>query len=187
MEKRPDYKYLIERFSREATADKPAINGADIIKARMCYMEKRAMDFIQSEKIQDYVHVSPSILDIVILDYFADIARLKDFEDGLEFTNKNKITAFMAYWWIRRKPIQVVKLPDEERDERLVYVNEKFIATLIAKEFMYSNPKAYNNDKCDICLNHIYYHLKYRVYTAQTLELFLMGIDTGIEIGKITH
>lgn len=185
MDEKPSYEYLIKRFTR-IDENGNLIKGEDVIKDRVMYMERRAIAFIQKENIQDCVHISPSILDIVILDYFADIARLKDFEDGIENTNKNKITAFMGYWWIRRKPIQILKLPEDERCEKLVYINEKFIATLIAKDFMFDNPEANDDEQCDECLNHIYYHLKYRVFTAQTLELFLMGINTGIHIGKIS-
>ena len=165
------YKYLIECFSE------------DTIKNRYTYMEKRAQEFIRKSNLEDKVSLNHNILNIVILDYFADVERLKNFEE-IEHTNKNKITAFMAYWWLRRKPMQL--LVDNINDEDLVYINEKFIATLMSKDFMYPKSSAMmQNEQCDKCLKHIYYHLKYRVYTAQTLELMLMAADTGIEIGKL--
>ena len=62
------------------------------------------------------------------------------------------------------------------------------MSTLISKDFMYTNKKkTMSNDQCDKCLEHIYYHLKYRVYTAQNIELMLIAADTGIEIGKLLN
>ena len=166
-----DYNYLIEKF------------GEDVIEDRYEHMEKRALAFIQKSNLTDEVYLNHNILNIVILDYFADLARLKDFE-GIERTNKNKITAFMSYWWLRRKPLQIKK--DGLTDAELVYINEKFISTLIAKDFMSGDfNKTMSNKQCKKCLEHIYYHLKYRIYTAQTLELMLMSADTGVEIGKM--
>ena len=167
-----DYKYLIEKF------------GESVIKERYGYMEQRANSFIKKCELDDEAFLNHNILNVVVLDYFADLARLKEFE-GIERTNKNKITAFMSYWWLRRKPIQLKT--DNLDNEELVYINEKFISTLITKDFMYANSsKLMSNEQCDKCIEHLFYHLKYRVYTAQTLELMLMAADTGIEIGKIT-
>lgn len=178
--KEPDYKYLIKRFTTDEN------KGEDIIKARYVSMEKRALAFLAESKLENSVYLHHGILNIVMLDYFADIARLKDFEDGLERTNKNKITAYMSYWWLRRKPLQVIQEVDAEyQNKDIPYINEKFIATLIAKDFMYQlNNTYFTSKQCKECINHLFYHLKYRIYTAQTLELFLMGINTGIEIEK---
>ena len=166
-----DYKYLIEKF------------GEKVIKDRYNFMEKRANAFVKECKLENKVFLNHNIMNVVVLDYFADLARLKEFE-GIERTNKNKITAFMSYWWLRRKPLQL-KI-DDLGDEDLVYINEKFISTLITKDFMYYNSKkVMSNEQCDKCIEHLFYHLKYRIYTAQTLELMLMAADTGIEIGKM--
>lgn len=168
-----NYNYLLTKFEEK------------VIKERYNYMEQRATAFIKKSNLEKDVYLNHNSLNVVILDYFADLARLKDFE-GIERTNKNKITAFMSYWWLRRKPIQIKT--DGIENEDLVYINEKFISTLISKDFMYTNTKkTMSNDQCDKCLEHIYYHLKYRVYTAQTLELMLMAADTGIEIGKLLN
>ena len=164
------YKYLIEKF------------GEDVIKKRYDYMEERALAFIKKSELENDVYLNHKILDAVILDYFADLERLKDFE-GIEHANKNKITAFMSYWWLKRKPLQIRNNIDKEE---LVYINEKFISTLISKDFMAINSsKTMSNKQCEKCVQHIFYHLKYRAYTAQTLELMLMAADTGIEIGKL--
>lgn len=172
MEKRPDYKYLIEKFSES------------VIKERYTNMERRALEFIKISGLEEKVVLNHEILNIVMLDYFTDLDRLKGFE-GIERANKNKISAYMSYWWLRRKPLQIIG--DVLGQEELVYINEKFIATFISKDFMYENRrKVLSNKKCQKCIEHIYYHLKYRLYTPQTLELLLMGIDTGIEIGNMS-
>lgn len=167
----PNYKYLIDAF------------GQNTIQQRYEHMAKRATEFIKDNNLENKVVLNYGILNVVMLDYFADLQRLKDFEEILR-TNKNKITAYMSYWWLRRRPLQVIV--DAIDDEELVYVNEKFIVTLLTKDFMNSSTKLLlSNKQCQQCLTHIYYHLKYRVYTAQTLELMLMAADTGKEIGKL--
>lgn len=164
------YTYLINRFTEK------------IISDRYDNMEKRAEEFIKKSYLSNKVILNHEILNIVVLDYFTDLERLKDFE-CIDRANKNKITAFMSYWWLRRKPLQIIT--DSYDDEELVYINEKFIATFMSKDFMYNSDtkKLISDKQCEKCLEHIYYHLKYRVYTPQTLELFLMGVDTGIDIG----
>ncbi|MFI3213497.1 MAG: hypothetical protein R3Y24_09145 [Eubacteriales bacterium] len=164
------YEYLIEKF------------GESVIEDRFNNMELRANKFIEMCNLCDKISLNIDILKIVLIDYFTDIERLKDFE-GIERTNKNKITAYMAYWWVRRKPLQLVN--SNNNKEMLVYINEKFIATFIAKDFMsQKTSELVKNDECKKCMEHIYYHLKYRIYTAQTLEMFLLGIDTGIAVGR---
>lgn len=169
----PDYKYLLDDF------------GEDTIQQRYEHMARRATEFIKNNNLENKVVLNYGILNVVMLDYFADLHRLKGFE-GIVRTNKNKITSYMSYWWLRRKPLQVIV--DATDDEELIYINEKFIVTLLTKDFMNANTKRLlSNKQCQRCLSHIYYHLKYRVYTAQTLELMLMAADTGIEIGKLTN
>lgn len=166
-----DYLYLLDHFT------------AQVMQDRYDSMEKRAIAFIKAEKLENDVIVNHECLNVVMLDYFADIARLKDFE-LIKRTNKNKITAFMAYWWLRRRPLQIIT--DRRDNEELVYINEKFVAAFLSKDFLFKNAKyLMENPKCEQYLKHIYYHLKYRVYTAQTLELFLMAIDVGQEIGRL--
>lgn len=164
------YNYLFKKF------------GKEVIEERYSYMQKRVEFFIKKYNLEKKVYLNHGILNVVILDYFADLERLKDFE-GIEYANKNKITAFMSYWWIRRKPIQV--FPKLEIEESLTYVNEQFITTLIIKDFMFQDNKdILKMDECKKCYEHIFYHLKYRIFTAQTLELMLMAAHTGISIGE---
>lgn len=173
MEQRLSYEYLITQF------------GEDVIQKRHDYMEKRALKFIEESGLEGTVILNHLMLHAVILDYFTDIHRLKIFAN-ISHSNKNKITAYMSYWWMRRKPLQVIV--DTMDNEDLVYINEKFVAVLLSKDFMYENrEKLLSNEQCNTCLQHIYYHLKYRAYTAQTLELMLMAADTGIEIGKVNN
>lgn len=172
MKEKADYNFLIEKF------------GEDVIKSHYDHMEKRALAFITECHLDDIIILNHELLNVVILDYFTDIERLKSFE-GIVRINKNKITAFTSYWWLRRKPLQIAT--DMVGNEELAYINEKFITVFLSKDFLYDDNRknSIDNEICEKCLNHIYYHLKYRIYTPQTLELFLMGIGTGKEIIKI--
>lgn len=175
MKERPTYKSLLKQ------------PGKEIIIRRYNNMEKRAVAFLVEDQLSEYVGVNHAVLNAVMLDYFADIERLKSFA-GIEHANKNKITAYMAYWWLRRKPLQIlsdIDLDDGRLDD-IVYVNERFIATFLTKDFMYPNTQELRKDaQCNRFIRHILYHLKYRIYTPQTLELMLMSVDSGISIGRI--
>ena len=119
------YDYLLKEF------------GQDRINHRIKSLYERAIAFIKKEGLIDKVGVNSEILRVVVLDYFADIQRLKNFNSDLEHTNLHKIYAYSCYWWIRRKPIQV--LNNNINNENLVYINEKFMASYLLYEMLTIN------------------------------------------------
>ncbi|MFI3213513.1 MAG: hypothetical protein R3Y24_09225 [Eubacteriales bacterium] len=62
------YEYLIEKF------------GESVIEDRFNNMELRANKFIEMCNLSDKISLNIDILKIVLIDYFTDIERLKDFE-----------------------------------------------------------------------------------------------------------
>ncbi len=177
MDNGKDYVYLVEKYENE-------------IKSRYDHLEKRANQFIQNSGYAGRVIINHSMLNIMIIDYFADIDRLKDFH-SIGRANKNKITAYTIYWWMRRKPLQVVVDPSNSVEtaavnEKLVYVNEEFATSLIIKDILQIDKKTIK--KSEIItkyVQHAFYYLKYRLLDPQGIEWLLATADVGIEIGKL--
>ena len=172
-----DYIYLVEKYK-------------DVIQSRCEHLEIRAKQFIKNKGYTGAVILNHSMLNIMVIDYFADIDRLKEFHN-IPHANKNKITAYTVYWWLRRRPLQVTVDPqnciDNAREnERLVYVNEEFATSLIIKDIFDIDKKEIVENKLYAkYIEHIFYYLKYRVVDAQAIEWLLATADVSKEIGKM--
>ena len=77
---------------------------------------------IENRKLQDRVYVNQDLLHEVVLNYFVDIKRVKDFH-GLEKANAIKVSAYLTYWFLRGKPIQI-KEDIQEKSDILLWINE---------------------------------------------------------------
>lgn len=175
--KEQDYIYLVNKHK------------ADIID-RCNNLERRAQEFIRNKGYVGSVIVNHAMLNIMVIDYFADLDRLKDFHD-IEHANKNKITAYTVYWWLRRRPLQVVvdnenTIENAKDNEKLVYVNEEFATSLILKDiFDIDKEEIKSNEKMRKYFEHVFYYLKYRLLDAQAIEWLMATADVSKEIGKI--
>ena len=77
------------------------------------------------------------ILMQVILDYFMDVMRLKEFH-SIERIRTEKLFAYTISWIVRRKPIQFRDYSEEERD---IFINERFAAYLLINECLMCGTK----------------------------------------------
>ena len=161
------YKYLIEAF------------GPEKIMSRYDLLCSLMREFIAREGIETLVYVSKAVLWKVILDYFADIHRLKDFHN-INKVNQDKITAYTLYWLIRRKPIQIREEADEESAS---FVNERFAVSYLQMclfgddlTTLVSPVKQYEHENFFKTLQ---YFVKYRNADAQTLELIIVAYRAG--------
>ncbi len=77
------YEYLIKEFGKEKLSD------------RYIYLQEAAQSFIKSRDIHDIVCVSDAAMNNIVIDYFADIDRLKKFHN-IERVNSNKVAAYTA-------------------------------------------------------------------------------------------
>lgn len=73
------------------------------------------LDFIDKAEVKGKVVVNEMALGYMLLDYFEDIRRLKSFH-GIEHVNSIKIVAYTSYWFLRRKPMQIL-----EQDKNLFW------------------------------------------------------------------
>jgi hypothetical protein len=161
------YQYLIEKFPKEK------------ISSRFDYVNNLLEDYIVQNGYENRLIVPQNIVEHIIIDYFVDIDRLKEFSD-IKKTNEIKIYAYLAYWMLRHKPLQIVG--DDGQDD-LVFVNEEFVTDFLCS-FLFSNPAnvPYIEEQkkiIDDFVKTLSYHLAYRNYSAQNIELMLLAFQAG--------
>ena len=149
--------------------------------------EEQIQDVLTEMGIIDQVTINTELLGKAVVDYFEDIDRLKSFED-IPRVNVDKIYSYGMYWIMRRHPIRIC---DMNLDERFWYINEKVcIAILIPKLFAEMGMSMQmENPRFKGFLDLLYYNLKYRLYTQQTLELMIEAFFCGysVKIGEPTN
>lgn len=161
-----NYKFIIEHF------------GEDRIQGRYVWFHDLMQEYIKSEQIESKVYISADILNHVIIDYFVDIYRLKEFQ-GIEKTHDSKIYAYLSFWTLRHKPLQI----REEDVKGLEFVNEKFISEIL-RSYLFNRPAniSISNVKVadvDNFLATLLYYLKYRDYSAKSIEMIILAFDAG--------
>lgn len=138
--------------------------------------------FIEDKQVNNSVQLNSFTLMHAVLDYFTDISRLKRFHK-IKRTNSFKIIAYELSWLVRRKPLQIL----EDDKEELVYINEKFILSYIMSYFtqlvgfdFYDKLEENNKKAFDGYVNSLYYYLKYRNCSSQSLEFALLSFGAGV-------
>lgn len=172
-----------------------AINSfeyADMIKevgiekfiARFDELKKTADKFIEEAGYAGHVECNERILLNILLDYWADIFRLKDFH-RIEKARAEKIFAYTIAWIVKRKPLQFTHYTDMERD---IFVNERFAAFLLLNECLMCGEKRFVNgsdkDRLDAYLEMVLYYFKYRECNPQVVELMIESFKMGSLVSK---
>jgi hypothetical protein len=136
--------------------------------------------FVNIKGIAQNIIVDGKLLKIAIYDYFVDIARIKEFH-SIEKVNFEKIYSYMAYWLLRRKPIQVIK--DFQGSE---FINELFITaylvSLILSEKSIVSDTIAKNPTFAKFQSLLFYNLKYRQLSQQSLELMIEAFFCGCDV-----
>lgn len=156
----------------------------DVIESRIRQISQEMLDFLKSRELLEVAYVHEMALAHAVMDYFSDIQRLKDYQK-IEHINELKIKAYETFWLLQRKPIQ---LKEQLDDDRMLYVNEKFLLTRLTsfmlgddiyKPLVDEKGIAYKN-----FLDTLYYYLKFRRCDAQAIELMLLAFRAGVTIYK---
>ena len=85
-------------------------------------MIKSAESFIRNARYVKDVQCNERIKLSVVLDYYADIEKLKKFYK-IKNVRTEKIFAYLIAWILRRKPLQCIHYTETEKD---IYANERF-------------------------------------------------------------
>lgn len=158
------YQYIVEKFGQEK------------VQSRAKWLYDLLFDYIIENDLTEQVHISRSVLKHVLVDYFVDIDRLKDFSE-IPKANDSKIYAYSCFWLLRHKPLQINQQSDAQS---MAFVNEDFVAHLL-RSYLFSSPDnipVMNNQKEDVdnFVSTLLYYFKYREYSAKNIENDYFGI-----------
>jgi hypothetical protein len=159
----------------------------NIMSMRLIALWGDTDNVIKSFGLKDKLRIDEESFKNIILDYFTDIARLKDFQD-IKRTNADKIYGYELFWFLRRHPIQLL-----EKDPNLYDINEKialnvFLPRILAESGLPYEPQnqtAEFQKRLTIFIDLLFYNFKYRTYTQQSLELMIEAFLCGCDCTRI--
>ena len=162
-----NYKYLVHKF------------GEEKILSRYEWLYNMMADYIDFRGYQDKVMISHDVLNHVIVDYFVDVDRLKEFQE-IEKIHPSKIYAYISYWLLRHKPMQIAA---EECAGEVVFVNEEFVCHLM-RSYLFSEPDDIpilenQREKVDNFVATLLYYFQYREYSAKNIEIMILAFQAG--------
>lgn len=162
-----NYKYLVERFGKEK------------ISSRYDWLNDILSDFVSKSGCTDQIIISQDILKHVVVDYFVDIDRLKEFQE-IEKVHSSKIYAYTCFWLLRHKPLQIVCA---EGAEKLAFINEECVCYLL-RSYLFSEPENVpilenKRDQIDNFISTMLYFFQYRDYSAKNIELMILAFQAG--------
>lgn len=132
-------------------------------------------NYIKESGYEEKVFVNDMVLGYALVDYFEDIRRLKEFHH-VPHINSIKLVAYMAYWLLRRKPMQIVG-----NEKELLYVNERFVLAYVL-EFLNDGQTHIlerENRGLKSFRESLFYFFKYRQFNAQALEMIILSFFAG--------
>ena len=135
---------------------------------------------LEAAGLLEYVEINQELLGRAIIAYFDDIDRIKAYQD-ISLANCPKIYAYEAYWCLRYRPIQIV---NTAIPENYLSVNE-WAFTLIAmlKLMSYEGiDYAVCMDRVKPFLSLLFYNVRFRTYTPQTLEQAFTAFCTACNL-----
>lgn len=123
-----------------------------------------------------------------IIDTLEDLRRLKEFHP-VEYPNRLKCAAYMAYWWIQRKPI-TFSIPEDKHEvffkkaskediARIIHANEFWLVVFVFGEIFSSEELICAKDneefqkQWNVEFDYIFYFFCYRASSAKSIEAFL--------------
>lgn len=138
--------------------------------------------FLKEGNFSKEIQCNERILYHVILDYFSDIFRLKEFHD-IKHTMTVKNISYLMYWFLKRKPIQ---MNPECKTEMDIFINERFACYMIVNECLFKNAgnkqvsldKA-GTEKFERYVELMLYYFKYRQVNPQVIELMIESFHMG--------
>ena len=166
--------------------------GEKRFDSRFKELLKQINAFLDEAKYDNNVQCNERILYHVLLDYYSDIVRLKDFHD-IQYTKTDKVMAYLIHWIVRRKPIQLKEFSDNEKD---IFVNERFACYKMINECLLQPVEENLSIKLspeeitlyDKYIDLLLYYFKYRQVSPQVIELLIETFKIGrlFPTGKIS-
>lgn len=150
----------------------------EYIRATGILLHKMAENFFEQKGLEGKVYFNEDIFDDCLIDILVDLERLKDFHN-IDKVNYIKLMAYTASWCLKRKVFQIV----EGCEKEWIYANEKFaLMLLLQASGCFDENTYYGADDQKALMKNVdvmFYHLRYRDTHPQTLELLLVGLESG--------
>ena len=165
-----------EEFFKKAGGD-----IRDVARAYVYFLEMMD-DFIKNRHMEKDIGINRHALKEAVLDYYVDTVRIKEFHK-IKIPSDEKKYAYEAYWLLKRKALQVIELVDEKK--KCEFVNEFFVASyllaVISKKKDIDDEKKKKNDNWEKFEDLLFYNLKYRHLSQQSLELMIEAFFCGCD------
>jgi hypothetical protein len=150
------------------------------ISSRYVSILEEMLKFIHKKGIDQNVTIDQELVKTAVCDYFVDIARVKNFHN-IDLVNVEKIYGYMAYWLLKRKPIQVISPFPESQ-----FINEQFITAFIISNMLVEKKISHSQCSQNAAFKRfrslLYYNLKYRLVTQPSLELMIEAFFCGCSL-----
>jgi hypothetical protein len=162
-----NYSYIYDKYKEK-------------IRERIALLKTEFNDFCNATDIvKGSLQLPIELLNEVVLNYFVDIDRLKEFHT-IDRINNIKIAAYLTYWWVKIKPIQIINYPGNN-SWRYLKINESFASTIAISIVFKTNVRFVTDDLAQLnkFYDFLHYCLKYRNLSAQGIELAFMGLTTN--------
>jgi len=155
--------------------------GEKDLEERYNALFAEAQKFIEVNELAEKAVVNRVILANVVIDYCSDIKRLKDFHTDVKKTNSQKVMAYSAWWFLYRKPIQIIDINVDNKD--IATINERFIAQYILNYLSERERGTHILLRDNIGLKNfvkfLLYYLIYRASSARCLEMIITAFLAG--------
>jgi len=155
--------------------------GEDKISKRYQTLYDEMAKFIEVNELQNKAVINNDILARVLIDYFNDILRIKNYHQEIQKVNSQKVIAYTAYWLLYRKPIQIINNDIEEKN--LVTLNErfvlKFILDYLSERIKEKHILLRENEGLKNFADLLLYYLVFRKHDAQSLEMIITAFLAG--------
>ena len=170
---------MMENIKLEAKEYKDVIDHFSVEKivGRYNRLLNISNEFLKSMAYEKRVKINQLALCYTVMDYFCDIARIKDFHP-VDFVNKIKIAAYEVSWILKRKPFQIL-----ENDRQLMDVNEHFAVFLILTFLGDEEASGIEFDEhIKYFWDTLFYYFKFREVNPQAIELALTAFCAGRDL-----
>ncbi|MBD5481472.1 MAG: hypothetical protein HDR15_02900 [Lachnospiraceae bacterium] len=151
--------------------------GEEKIKLQYKMILEMMMEFSNQYKTKK-LEINITIFNNMIVKYFDSIKEIKSFHE-VKNVSIQKSYAYMSYWILKYKPIQIKSV---EVDEKLIFVNEKFVVTFIISKLLQGRNVEANNEKFKNFMDLMLYFFKYKDISVNTIEMMITAFEAGLSI-----
>jgi len=168
------YHFLIEKFGEKKILERIEVLWHEISK------------ILKGRGLEEKTRIDRESFENAIIDYFTDVARIKELHN-IKTINMNKIYAYEMYWLLRRRPVHCIVPVKNSLDLNEKVIISIFIPKILEEAGFPYTPETQNENTREhikTFTNLLFYNLKYRQYTPQSLELMIEAFLCGCNISK---